>query len=110
MALNSLMVMPFALQLSHGWTSLSLKITIFLIISLVPAIIFMTIRYGALGAAAVWVVLNIINLSLGVPLTHRRLLKDEAWTWFLRDTIPPVITVLIFIGVLRVLITSPCQP
>jgi O-antigen/teichoic acid export membrane protein len=107
MALNALMTMPYSLQLSHGWTSIGLFITIFLIITLVPVIYFMTTHYGAVGAAGAWVILNIIYMLIGVPLTHRRLLQGEMKRWFIEDIISPAVAVLSVVGVGRLLITSP---
>lgn len=106
MALNALMTMPYALQLSHGWTSIGLFITIFLIITLVPVIYLMTTHYGAVGAAGAWVILNTIYMLIGVPLTHRRLLKGEMKHWLLEDTLFPAVASLSVVCVGRVLITS----
>jgi O-antigen/teichoic acid export membrane protein len=98
MALNSLMTLPYALQLSHGWTSIGLRINTFLIIPLVPAIYYMATHYGALGAAAIWVTLNIIYMMIGVPLTHRRLLRNEMQRWFLHDIMPPFAATIIVVS------------
>jgi O-antigen/teichoic acid export membrane protein len=110
MALNCLMAMPYALQLSHGWTSIGLRINTFLIITLVPAIYFMATRYGVMGAAAVWVVLNSIYMLIGVPLTHQRLLKGEMGRWFIEDIIPPFGAALLVGGAGRWLIASAMPP
>lgn len=92
-ALNALMYLPSTLQLAYGWTGIGLKITLFLIVVLVPAIIMLTGYFGAVGAAWAWVSLNVIYMAMGVPLTHRRLLKGEAQAWF-RDIAYPSISVL----------------
>jgi O-antigen/teichoic acid export membrane protein len=110
MALNALMTMPYCLQLSHGWTSIGLFITILLIITLVPVIYVLTTHYGAVGAASAWVILNVIYMIVGVPLTHRRLLKGEAWLWFRKDIIPPLLTVLVVVSAGRWLVISPKSP
>ncbi len=110
MALNALMHMPYSLQIAHGWTSIGLFITIFLIIALVPVIYFMTMHYGAVGAAAAWAILNSIYMLIGVPLTHRRLLKGEMGRWFTEDIIPPFGAALLVGGVGRWLITGPMPP
>ncbi len=107
MALNCLMAMPYALQLSHGWTSIGLRINTFLIITLVPAIYFMATRYGVMGAASVWVVLNSMYMLIGVPLTHRRLLKGEMGRWFIEDIIPPLGASILVGGFGRWLLASP---
>lgn len=110
MALNAIMHLPYALQISHGWTSIGLRINTFFIITLVPAIYFMATRYGAIGAAAVWVTLNSIYMLIGVPLTHRRLLKGEMSRWFIEDIIPPLGAALLVCGVGRWSIASPMPP
>jgi O-antigen/teichoic acid export membrane protein len=106
-ALNGLMNLPYALQLAYGWTSLGLRINIFLIATMVPAIFFMASRYGPVGAAAVWVVLNSVYMLIGVPLTHHRLLKGEAGRWFVEDTLLPLLGVMLVTGIGRQLPTGP---
>jgi O-antigen/teichoic acid export membrane protein len=98
-ALNGLMNLPYALQLAYGWTSIGVKISGFLSILVVPAIWFMAKHWGPVGAASGWVVLNCIYISIGAPLTHRRLLRGEAWRW-LADIGLPFVPVLFiaFIG------------
>jgi O-antigen/teichoic acid export membrane protein len=100
-ALNGLMNLPYALQLSHGWTRIGLVLNILFILSLVPAIIALTTRYGATGAASAWLGLNGIYMLLGVPLTHRRLLKGEAFRWFTRDVGIPLAGSLVLAGFAR---------
>ncbi len=100
-ALNGLMNLPYALQLSHGWTRIGLAINTFFILTLVPAIIMMTRHYGAAGAASVWLGLNSIYMVIGVPLTHRRLLKGEAFRWFTKDVGVPLGASLIIAGIFR---------
>ena len=106
MALNALMTLPYALQLSHGWTSIGLRINIFLIIILVPAIYYMATHYGAVGAASVWIVLNGLYVLIGVPLTHRRLLRSEMLQWFVGDVMPPLGAALLAVGLGRWLIAG----
>ncbi len=110
MALNALMTLPYALQLSHGWTSIGLRINIFLIVTLVPFIYFMATHYGAVGAAFVWIALNGIYMLIGVPLTHRRLLQGEMWHWFVEDIAPPLGAALVVTGIGRWLIADFLPP
>ena len=94
----------------HGWTSIGLFITVFLIITLVPAVYFMATHYGAVGAAAVWPALNGIYMLIGAPLTHRRLLKGELRRWFAEDIGPPFAASLLIVGAGRLLIAGPMPP
>ncbi len=93
-ALNGLMHLPYALQLANGWTSLGLKINLFLIIIYVPTILFFTKQFGAIGAGLAWICINLTYMLLGVPLTHRRYLKGETLKWF-KDLIFTLLSVLI---------------
>ena len=102
-ALNGLMNLPYALQLSYGWTRIGLAINTFFIVTLVPAIVLMTRHYGAAGAATVWLALNTIYMIVGVPLTHRRLLKGEAFGWFTKDVGIPLVGILIVAGTARLI-------
>jgi hypothetical protein len=59
-------------------------------IVLVPAILVVTPRYGAAGAACVWLVLNASYLVTNVPLMHTRLLRGELRRWYVRDLGMPI--------------------
>jgi len=47
--LNGLMCPPYALQLAYGWTKLAFYANLIAVLTLVPAIIFLTKWYGPLG-------------------------------------------------------------
>ena len=83
--LNGLMSTPYFLQLSSGWTGLTIRINLVAIALVVPALLWIVPRYGATGAAWVWVCLNGCYLLVVIPLMHRRLLIAEKWHWYLRD-------------------------
>jgi O-antigen/teichoic acid export membrane protein len=90
---NSLMIMPFALQLAYGWTKLAIYKNIVAIIFLVPLMLWMVNLYGAVGAAIVWITLNLSYLIFEVPIMHRRVLRSEMWKWYLIDFSFPMIVV-----------------
>jgi len=106
-ALNGLLNLPYALQLAFGWTRLSLYINAGLIVALVPAIIVMASAYGAVGAAVVWVALNLLYFIVGVPLTHRWIMRGEGWQWFVGDMCRPLAATLVITGLARWLVKSP---
>ena len=105
-ALNGLMNLPYALQLAYGWTSIGLKITISLTIVVIPALWFMATHYGPVGAACVFVGLQAINMLVGLPFTHRRLLRNELRKWLLQDVGPPLAGSILIVGLARFLITN----
>jgi O-antigen/teichoic acid export membrane protein len=88
--LNSLMWMPYQLQLAHGWTSLTVKVNSMAVAILVPAIIWVVPRYGAIGAAWIWVTLNAGYILFAVYFMHLRLLPTEKWRWYRQDVAVPL--------------------
>jgi O-antigen/teichoic acid export membrane protein len=105
-AINGIMSLPYALQLAHGWTKLSLLITVALIVTMAPSIYAMSLHFGAVGAASIWLLLNLINLAVGLPLTHRRLLPGEALCWLFEDVAPPLAVSVAMMGFARGFLTT----
>jgi O-antigen/teichoic acid export membrane protein len=77
--MNAIVSVPGYLQSAAGWPSLMLYTNLTSAIVLVPAILIVAPRYGAPGAAWVWLVLNAGYLVFNVPIMHRRLLRGELW-------------------------------
>ncbi|MFC1836730.1 hypothetical protein ACFL2Q_18730 [Thermodesulfobacteriota bacterium] len=83
--LYGLRSLPYSLQVAHGWTSLGLIIRCLFLVCYVPLIILMTQRYGAVGAAGAWTLLNGASLFVWIPVMHLRLLRGRLWKWFAVD-------------------------
>lgn len=94
-ALNTVMTLPYALQLAYGWTKLAIYKNIVATVLLVPLMVWMVQIYQGIGAAWVWIILNLGYFIFEVPIMHRRLLKGEMGKWYGRDVILPVIIVTI---------------
>ncbi len=109
-AINGLMYLPYTLQIAAGWTKIGLAINIVFLIVLVPSMIVMSMAYGGIGAAIVWVVLNVLYMAVGVPLTHRRLLRGQAFAWFTEDVGPPVLALFVVIWIGRQAASAPMSP
>lgn len=105
-ALNGLMNVPYALQLANGWTKLSLVTNLIAIALLVPMVIFMTSRYGAVGGASVWILLNGSYVLISGHFMHRRLLQQEKWHWYRQDILFPLAASLVVAGLGRVLMPN----
>lgn len=90
--LNAFMQIPYMLQLAHGWTSLAVRINAVAVALLVPAIFWAVGRFGALGAAWVWVLLNAGYVFLGAHFMYMRLLPKEKRAWYRNDIFAPVLT------------------
>jgi len=109
-AVNGLMVLPYTIQIAYGWTSIGLMITISLTVIVVPATWLMATHYGPIGAAFVCLGMQIINMLVGVPLTHRRLLRHEMARWFLQDVGPPLAASILVAGLARMFVTRQMPP
>lgn len=105
-AMNGLMNVPYALQLANGWTRLALCTNIIAIVLLVPAIILMANRYGAVGGASAWVILNGGYILLCSHVMHRRLLSLEKWRWYRQDVFYPLVTSVLVAGAGRALMPA----
>lgn len=84
-ALNGIMYIPHALQLAFGMTRLPLMINGVLMIIFFPLIIYLVLKFGALGGAIAWLLLHTLYVFLGTWFTHRYLLKGFAVKWLLSD-------------------------
>ena len=103
-ALNGLMNMPYAIQLAFGWIRMGVYVNIITVIVLAPAIYFSTLRWGAVGAAVVWMVLNSFYFIVCVQIMHRHLLKTEMRRWYVNDVGKMLAGSLIVTGVSRIMI------
>lgn len=89
-ALNSIMFLPYTLQLAYGWTSLSLYKAVLAVLLFVPLLLWLIAHYGAAGAALAWIALNAGYFLFEVPIMHRRLLKGGMGRWYWQDVGMPV--------------------
>jgi len=103
--LNGLLNIPYQLSLAHGWTKYSFYQNILMILTLTPLTIWLAIKYGAVGGAFSWFLLNVIILICGTVIIHRRLLQGELLNWLKFGFFLPVaLNTLILYG-FRVFVT-----
>lgn len=96
---NGLMHVPYMTQLAHGWTGFAVRLNIVAVGFIVPAILWAVPRFGAIGAAWAWLILNAGYVLVGIHFMHRRLLTGERWRWYRDAVFKPVI-----IGAVAVLV------
>lgn len=89
-ALNGLMHLPHAAQLAHGWSRLSVMLNMSAALLMIPALLILVPRYGAVAAAWIWVAINAGYILVGIPAMHRRILLHDKWSWYGRDTLAPL--------------------
>jgi O-antigen/teichoic acid export membrane protein len=88
--LNGLMWTPYHMQLAYGWTSLTVGVNVAAVTLIVPALLWIVPRYGALGAAFAWLALNAAYVIFQAHLMHRRILIGEKWRWYGHDLLLPL--------------------
>lgn len=93
-ALHGLMHPAYAVQFAYGWTRLAFYTHLTAVLLLTPLIILVTSRYGAAGAASIWVIFNIGMAVVTIQLMHRRVLRGEVRRWYLEDVGLPLIVSL----------------
>ncbi|MEW6083517.1 MAG: oligosaccharide flippase family protein [Chloroflexota bacterium] len=92
---NSMMQLPFMLQLAAGITWISLWNNFINLIVLAPIMYFLISRYGVAGAGISWALFNLLYFLVVPHVMHRHVLPNEKVSWFLKDTL-----FLIFLGTL----------
>ena len=90
-AAYALIVLPYALQLAHGWTRLIFLANLVAVTVLISAMLIVTGRWGALGAAVVWAAVTAGCVLVQIPLMHRRLLRGELRAWCVDDVGKPLV-------------------
>ena len=76
---------PYYLQYAKGALRLHLIGNLLFVLLLVPCLIGATQRFGMLGAAWVWLALNLAYFLFWVPVIHHRFAPGLHWRWMRRD-------------------------
>jgi O-antigen/teichoic acid export membrane protein len=101
-ALNGLMHMPYAAQLAHGWTRLSITVNLIAVVVMVPAMLLLVPRHGAIAAAWIWVAINVGYSLFSIAAMHRRILRAEKWAWYFYDVLAPAGAAALIVAFARV--------
>jgi O-antigen/teichoic acid export membrane protein len=93
-----LMWLPAAYQQAQGWTRLHAGMIIGALVVGFPILVLTTRAWGAVGATAIWVLHGVSDITLGLWLMHRRLLRGELGLWYRAVLLPPVAAALCVVG------------
>ncbi|NCB38062.1 MAG: polysaccharide biosynthesis protein [Erysipelotrichia bacterium] len=89
--LNSFMNMPYLLQLSNGITHYAAAVNFVSAIILIPAILIITPKYGAIGAAFIWPILNSFYVFIFSPFIFKTIYPTERYKWYAEDLFKPFV-------------------
>jgi O-antigen/teichoic acid export membrane protein len=102
--LSGLLMMPYLSQVAYGWTSLTFRWNIVAVTMQVLLLVYMTPRYGALGAAWVWLALNAAGFAFVAAVMFRRIFASERRAWLLTDIVRPLLAALCVAAVAKWLV------
>jgi len=94
-----LMWLPAAFQQAHGWTRLHVAMMTGALLVGTPLMLWTIRVFGSPGAALVWVLHGVSDLTLGLWLMHRRLLLRDYLPWFLHVILPPLVLSVLVVGI-----------
>lgn len=92
----AMVAFPYYLQFAKGDLKLHLIGSALFVVLLIPALIWATLRYGAIGAGYAWLGANAAYFLFWVPKVHSRFVKGLHTLWLLRDV--GAVTMLTAIG------------
>lgn len=78
---NALMSIPFAVQLAYGWTRFTLFYNAVAIVALVPLLWLAVEKWGLIGGASIWIIVNASYVVLALPYVHRKLFGSAKIEW-----------------------------
>lgn len=105
--LNGLVGIPYQMQLAHGWTRLSVYVNFVAILFIVPAILWVVPQYKGVGAAWVWVALNVGYVLIAVQFIYRQIMTEEKWRWYGEDVLAPLIGAGLAVGMIKYIWPAP---
>lgn len=105
-SINGLLTLPYLLQLSGGSVGPVLPLNIAAALLMIPMTIMLTLRFGAIGGAIAWLVLNAIYMLVAIPLIHRNRLPGASHTWYVRDVAPAVLAAFPILLIAKLLMPS----
>jgi len=101
MAFNGINYIPYALQLAHGWIRLPLYANIAGCVTLVPLLVVLALRYGAIGAAVTSMLFSLATLTIVISIMHRRILRGEQTRFYIQDVAKPMLSALVVVSIGR---------
>jgi O-antigen/teichoic acid export membrane protein len=98
MLLNSMMSVPFSLQLAAGITWLPLVTNGLGAAILAPLMYFLVRSHGLAGGATAWFVFNLLYVTIVPPIMFRYVLVGRYTRWVMRDTLPFLVSGIVCFG------------
>lgn len=108
--LGGLLRMPSLAQVAYGWTSLAFRWNLIAVTIQVLLLVYVTPRYGAIGAAWIWLVLNASGFVVVTTVMFRRIFASERRAWLTVDIARPMLSALCVAAVAKWLAPGTMGP
>ncbi|MEO8378949.1 MAG: oligosaccharide flippase family protein [Acidobacteriota bacterium] len=108
-AVIGLCTLPGFMASAGGKPQVMTRTNIGAVIVILPLMAWVAPRFGAVGAASVWIVLSLFHLFGAVPLAHRFFLRGELMRWYVDDTLKPILAVAAVVVPARLLLPHPAS-
>ncbi len=86
--LNSSVSVSYTLSVATGNTRLPLLVNLVAAVIYVPGLYLLILRFGMMGAAAAWLLLNLYYLFTLLPLVQWQILNASVWAWLNQNLFP----------------------
>ena len=93
--INSFMTIPYQYTLAVGWLRFGINISLVAIVFFLPAIFIGAYKYGALGGAFMWMVINAAYFIFAMLYLFSKHLTAERIKWYFTDILRPLLVCLI---------------
>lgn len=97
--LACLAVFPYYLQYALGQMRLHVWGNAWMLLVLVPGVLWIAPRWGAVGTGWLWLALNFCFAIVWGGVVHRRYWPREHWRWLWRDVLVPTVPALLGVWV-----------
>jgi O-antigen/teichoic acid export membrane protein len=87
--INGMCSIPAYAASAFGWPQLVMTTNFLVVILAFPLIYLSTSKWGAVGAAAVWIGINSVYIMIMVPVFFSKYLCREKVSWYVTDQITP---------------------
>lgn len=89
--LNSLIMIPYALQLAHGIPRIAFFQNLVAVVVFLPLVAVLASHWQTVGAASAWAFVNAGFVFAGVPYMHKYIFSEEMRAWYMKDVLEPLI-------------------
>ena len=95
-AILSVSAFPFYLQYAKGNLRLHLIGNAIFVVLLIPSMVWISNKYGGIGAGYVWLIMNIVSFVAWLPIVHNKFAPGLNFKWYMQDVL------IIFLAIMTV--------